>query len=324
MSLTLSGLTVSYADLDLLKNLDLAVGSGERFAVMGPSGSGKSSLLRAIAGIVPSTGSIKIDGSDVTTLPTHERPIGLMFQDYALFPHMDVQSNIAYGLRMQGMSATERTRRTSELLDRIGLAGFGGRDPLTLSGGEQQRVALARTLAPQPSLIMLDEPLGSLDLELWESLLEQTKAIVTTIGTTTLYVTHDRGEAFAFADRVAILDAGTIAAIGTPSELWANPKTVRVATLIGRSNVMAKGFAGFEAAICAPPDAVRIDPEGDVHGTVEDSTFVDGWFLVSVLTDDAAGRGRVSVKLLSNRAIGAGEPVSISIDRSRVTPLHDS
>jgi thiamine transport system ATP-binding protein len=320
MSLTISGLSVAYAGSDLLHDLDLNVDSGEKFAIMGPSGSGKSSLLRAIAGIIPSSGSIEIDGKDVTGLPTHERPIGLMFQDYALFPHMDVSGNVSYGLRMRGVLAAERMKRTSDLLERVGLAGFGGRDPMTLSGGEQQRVALARTLAPQPSLVMLDEPLGSLDLELRESLLEHTKSIVTEVGATTIYVTHDRGEAFAFADRVAILDQGSVAAIGTPSELWMNPKTVRVATLIGHPNVMDTGLHGFDTAVSIPTDAVRVDTNGDVKGVVEDSVFADGRFLVSVSIENV----EAPIKFVSPVGIRIGEALTLSVDRSQVTALRST
>ncbi|MDA2978447.1 MAG: ABC transporter ATP-binding protein [Actinomycetota bacterium] len=320
MSLTISGLSVAYAGADLLHDLDLNVDSGEKFAIMGPSGSGKSSLLRAIAGIIPSRGSIEIDGKDVTGLPTHERPIGLMFQDYALFPHMDVSGNVSYGLRMRGVPAAERVKRTSDLLERVGLAGFGGRDPMTLSGGEQQRVALARTLAPQPSLVMLDEPLGSLDLELRESLLEHTKSIVTDVGATTIYVTHDRGEAFAFADRVAILDQGSVAAIGTPSELWMNPKTVRVATLIGHTNVMDIGLHGFNTAVSIPTDAVRVDTDGDVKGVVEDSVFADGCFLVSVSIKDV----EAPIKFVSPIGIRIGKAITLSVDRSQVIALRST
>ena len=319
MSLTISGLSVAYDGANLLDDLDLRIDGGEKFAIMGPSGSGKSSLLRAIAGIIPSSGSIEIGGKDVTGLPTHERPIGLMFQDYALFPHMNVSANVSYGLRMQGVSAAERTKRASDLLRQVGLTGFGGRDPMTLSGGEQQRVALARTLAPQPSLVMLDEPLGSLDLELRESLLEHTKAIVTDVGATTMYVTHDRGEAFAFADRVAILDQGSITAIGTPSELWVNPGTVRVATLIGHTNVITRGLYGFNNAISIPTDAVRVDANGDINGVAEDSVFTDGRFLVSVSVEDV----ETSIRFVSPVGIQIGEALTLSVDHSRVTALRD-
>jgi thiamine transport system ATP-binding protein len=320
MSLTISGLTVTYGGADLLNNLDLSVESGERFAVMGPSGSGKSSLLRAIAGIIPSRGAIEIDGVDVADLPTHQRPIGLMFQDYALFPHMDVRSNISYGLRMQGVPAAERAERASDLLDRVGLTGFGGRDPMTLSGGEQQRVALARTLAPKPSLLMLDEPLGSLDLELREALLEHTKAIVTDLGATTIYVTHDRGEAFAFADRVAILDQGSVAAVGTPSELWANPGSVRVARLIGHPNVIDAGLHGFETAVSIPTDAIRLHSDGDINGAVKECVFTVGSFLVSVSIDDIGA----PLKLISPTKIGIGEVLTLSVDHSQVTALRST
>jgi len=309
-------MSVRYGDDDALIDLSLDVVAGERFAIMGPSGSGKSTLLRAIAGIVPSAGTITIAGEDVSSMPTHQRPIGLMFQDFALFPHMTVAENVAYGLRMQGVSGSERVDAATGLLSLVGLAGYGQRDPSSLSGGEQQRVALARTLAPQPKLLMLDEPLGSLDLALRERLLEHTRSLVEEVGVTTLYVTHDRGEAFAFADRLAVLIDGRVAAVGTPSDVWSGPGSVEVARLIGHPNVM-DSFPGFEGPVSIPFDAVRLEPSGDVEGTIIDSIFDDGGYIVALAIEGADAPLHVKVDDPKPK----GNRVSISIDEDKAIAL---
>jgi thiamine transport system ATP-binding protein len=318
VSLLIEDLSVTYGDNRVLDSLDLSVETGERFAIMGPSGSGKSSLIRAIAGIVPSTGSIRVDGIDVTNLPTHERPIGLMFQDYALFPHMSVEKNIAYGMKMNGTSAAEQSQRSSEMLDRVGLSGFGNRSVTSLSGGEQQRVALARTLAPEPSLVMLDEPLGSLDLALRESLLTHMRTVVTDLGTTTLYVTHDRGEAFAFADRVAVLIDGHIGAVDTPEGLWKHPGTVEVAQLIGHQTVIDGSDIGLEGWIAIPPHAVRIDPTGSLQGQVSDSIFADGQFQTTVEINNSP------IRLHTAASMPVGQQVTLTVDTDQVISVSKS
>jgi thiamine transport system ATP-binding protein len=303
MSLSVSDLSVQYGQNVVLESLDLEVASGERFAVMGPSGSGKSSLIRAIAGVVPGTGSIAIDGDEVGHLPPHQRPVGLMFQDYALFPHMDVATNVAYGLRMAGIGRRERDEQVHQLLEQVGLVGFDTRNVGSLSGGEQQRVALARTLAPKPALVMLDEPLGSLDLELRESLLAHMRSVLSEVGTTTIYVTHDRSEAFAFADRVAVLIHGRIAAVDTPAGLWRNPTTASVARLIGHPTVIDGTGLGFDGWVALPPDAVRIAPDGPLTGNVVDSVFVDGAFLTTITLGDTLVRSRTTTTVRPNTTV---------------------
>ncbi|MGI9642726.1 MAG: ABC transporter ATP-binding protein, partial [Acidimicrobiia bacterium] len=217
MSLQISNLSVTYGNHAALADVNLDVAQGERFAVMGPSGAGKSTLLRVLAGLEePTTGTVVVNDEDVTSTPAHERPVGLMFQDNALFPHMSVLDNVAYGLRMQGMSKELRAERAEALLDLVSLAGFEDRNPTSLSGGEQQRVALARTLAPGPSLVLFDEPLGAIDQTLKDDLLVELMSIVREVGTTSVYVTHDRIEAETFAEHMAILRAGRVVAEGTP------------------------------------------------------------------------------------------------------------
>lgn len=215
----------------ILDNVDLFVGDGEIVAVLGPSGSGKSTLLRAIAGLVrPASGDIEWDGRSIVEVPTHRRNFGLMFQGYALFPHMTVAKNVGFGLEMAG--DRDFAGQVDEALEAVGLAGFGPRRVESLSGGEQQRVALARTLAPRPDLVMLDEPLGALDRNLRQRLVTDTRHVLEEREVTALVVTHDRDEAVALSDRLALLRDGTIVQTGTLDELLANPADDWVARFI--------------------------------------------------------------------------------------------
>jgi thiamine transport system ATP-binding protein len=217
-------LKVRLGDTDILRDVHLSVDDEESVAVLGPSGSGKSTLLRAIAGLVPvESGSIRWNGRDITTVPTHLRGFGLMFQGYALFPHMDVAGNVGFGLRMAGVPAAEREDKVRVALEWVGMSGFGNRSIVDLSGGEKQRVALARTLAPQPEFVMLDEPLGALDRALRERLMVETRSILQGRGVTSLVVTHDREEAAALSDRLAVMRDGAIVQSGNLEELLAKP-----------------------------------------------------------------------------------------------------
>lgn len=216
----------------ILSGVDLAVGDGEVVGILGPSGSGKTTLLRAVAGLVDVTsGDIRWDGESIVGVPPHRRGFGLMFQRYALFPHLDVARNVGFGLRMQGLGDLDR--RVEEALEAVGLAGFGHRKVDSLSGGEQQRVALARTLAPEPRLVMLDEPLGALDRNLRRRLLAEIGEILAERKVTALVVTHDRDEAAALSDRLALMRDGTVVQIGTIDELGANPVDDWVASFLG-------------------------------------------------------------------------------------------
>lgn len=229
--LRVSGVDVEIDDKNILDNVNLEVGDGEIVAVLGPSGSGKSTLLRTIAGLMsPSAGEIEWDGRSIVEVPTHRRNFGLMFQGYALFPHMTVGQNVAFGLEMkrQGDSAA----LVDDALEVVGLSGFAPRRVESLSGGEQQRVALARTLAPQPDLVMLDEPLGALDRNLRQRLVTDTRRVLDERGVTALVVTHDRDEAVALSDRLALMRDGTIVQTGTLDELLADPTDDWVATFI--------------------------------------------------------------------------------------------
>ncbi len=229
----------------VLDDVDLTVDDGETVALLGPSGSGKSTLLRAIAGLEPlETGRVSFAGSDLAGVPPHRRGFGFMFQDGALFPHRDVRGNVEFGLRMAGMGATERAARVDEVLALVGLTRLGERRVSKLSGGEQQRVALARTLAPRPHLIMLDEPLGSLDRLLHDRLVDDLRALLRAAHLPAIVVTHDHDEARALADRVALLRDGRVVQQGTLSELASAPRDDWVATFLGLDGYGPGGGAG--------------------------------------------------------------------------------
>jgi ABC-type Fe3+/spermidine/putrescine transport system ATPase subunit len=231
--------TKAYAGRPAVDDVSFAVAEGEVLALLGPSGSGKSTLLGLIAGLdAPDAGDIRWAGRSLLGAPTHRRGFGLMFQDYALFPHKDVAENVGFGLRMQGQPPAEVAAGVRWALELVGLAGFERRDVNTLSGGEQQRVALARALAPHPRLLMLDEPLGALDRALRARLLGELRAILRRLRQTAIYVTHDQEEAFALADHVVILAAGRVAQRGTPAEVYARPASRFVAEFLGQTNLL--------------------------------------------------------------------------------------
>ncbi|MGH4035406.1 ABC transporter ATP-binding protein [Actinomycetota bacterium Odt1-20B] len=243
--LTLDRAEVRFGERAALDAVDLSVAEHETVCVLGPSGSGKSTLLRAVAGLQGLDGGrVVLDGRDQGGVPAHKRGVGLMFQDHQLFPQRDVGGNVAFGLRMHGVSKGEQDARVRELLALVGLPGAERRAVATLSGGEQQRVALARALAPRPRLLMLDEPLGQLDRSLRERLVVELRELFGELGTTVLAVTHDQGEAFALADRVVVMRDGRIAQSGTPLEVWQRPVDAFVARFLGFDNVVEATVSG--------------------------------------------------------------------------------
>ena len=299
-------------------------------AVIGPSGCGKSTLLRVIAGLQPpQAGSVRWRGRDVTSVPVHLRGFGLMFQDYALFPHRTIAGNVGFGLRMAGLSQAAMAQRVAEVLELVGLGGEGGRDIEGLSGGEQQRVALARTLAPRPELVMLDEPIGSLDRSLRERLLAEMRAIFSNVGVTVVYVTHDQDEAFSLADDVAVMREGRIIAHDSVAALWRRPGSAWTARFLGHDNIVsttsqaATLIAGRAAAtletplVALPAAALEVEAHATGPGTVVATAFRRGRHLATI----AIGGLTVSADMPASLAVGTR--VTVGIPSDGVVPLEN-
>lgn len=271
--LSCRGITVTYGDFVALDGVDLDLGAGHRLAIVGPSGCGKSTLLRVIAGLVePTTGSVWLDGRDITHDPPHRRRIGLMFQEHALFPHRDVAGNIGFGLRMQDATSAETDRRVDELLAMVGLGDRRHARIDELSGGERQRVALARTLAPDPDVVLLDEPLASLDRVLRTDLLDEITAIFSDLGITAVAVSHDIEEAFRFGTSVAVMAPGRIDRIGPTPTVWDDPETTYTAGFLGYAPVVP--FEPTPTGVATPIGPFAADaPEGTSHLAIAPGGF---------------------------------------------------
>lgn len=250
-----------------MRNVSLEIPRGALIALLGPSGCGKTTTLRMVAGLErPDRGRIVVDGRDVTGLPPYARRMGVVFQSYALFPHMSVLANVGFGLRMQGIRGPERRRRTEAVLELVGLAAHAGKRPRQLSGGQQQRVAVARALAIEPDVLLLDEPLSALDAKLREELRLELRALQRRVGATSVFVTHDQAEALAMADLVAVMEGGEVAQLGTPEQVFERPTTPFVAEFVGRSarfrgiaegGVVRAGPAVLRAASALPSGVVQ-------------------------------------------------------------------
>lgn len=239
MPLDVRDIKKTYDNAPLLKGVSFSVEAGETVCLLGRSGSGKSTLLRIIAGLEqPEAGTVYWNGVDMANTPVHERGFSLMFQDYALFPHRSVEQNVAFGLRMQNLPADVIQTRTEEMLELVDMKAFARRRVTDLSGGEQQRIALARALAPRPNLLMLDEPLGALDRTLKQSLLDELRRIIRTANIPVIYVTHDQEEAFSIADRLIMLNAGQIEQVGAPEDVYRHPVSLWVAGFLGLGNIL--------------------------------------------------------------------------------------
>jgi thiamine transport system ATP-binding protein len=310
--LEIDGLVVRYGDsaVPAVDGVSLRVDDGEVVCVLGPSGCGKTTLLRAVAGLEPAAaGHAAWDGTDLAGVPPHRRGVGMVFQDFALFPHKDVAGNVAFGLRMAG--ARDIGERVAETLALVGLRGFEARSVVTLSGGEQQRVALARALAPRPKLLLLDEPLGSLDRSLRERLVVELRDLLTEVGVSAVYVTHDQDEAFALADRLVVMRAGRTVQDGTPEAVWSRPADEFVARFLGFDNVV-------DGRVIRA-DAFRPDPDGDVRGVVVSRTYRGGHFVVRVATDGGGPTLAVAARWTPPPAVG--ERVALALDPGGVVEL---
>ena len=250
-----SGLSKHYGDVAAVDGVDLEITRGEFFTMLGPSGSGKTTTLRMIAGFErPDAGTIELGGKDVSSLPPFDRDVNTVFQDYALFPHMTVQENVEYGLRVKKVAKAERRLKAAEALRLVRLEGYGDRKPGQLSGGQRQRVALARAIVNTPQALLLDEPLGALDLKLRQELQIELKQIQQELGMTFIYVTHDQEEALTMSDRIAVFNQGKIEQIGTPAEMYEHPATEFVAGFIGTSNIIKRDGRTFTVR----PEKIRL------------------------------------------------------------------
>ena len=271
--LRLEGLTRRFGPQFALEGLSLQVPRGDMLALLGPSGSGKTTTLRLLAGFdAPDAGRIIVDGEDVTTTPPAARRFGMVFQHYALFPHLDVGRNVAFGLESLGVPAEERTRRVREALAMVELAGLERRPVSALSGGQQQRVALARAMAPEPRVLLLDEPLSNLDPTLRERTRRELRALIRQIGITTVLVTHEQEEAFDLADRVAVLRAGVLEQVGTPEELYRAPHSAFVAGFIGRASLVPVEVVSHTDGVTrvrlpGAPEPWDVEHRGELSGT---------------------------------------------------------
>ncbi|CAN7718183.1 ABC transporter ATP-binding protein [Variovorax sp. LjRoot175] len=275
-ALTLDRLEKRYPGHTAASSVSLSVHDGEFISLLGPSGCGKTTVLRMVAGLIePTGGRILVDGRDITALPTNQRNIGLVFQSYALFPHMNVFENVAFGLRRRGMQGSELNRRVEQALASVRLSALGGRMPRELSGGQQQRVAVARSIAPRPSILLFDEPLSNLDASLRDEMQIELKRLQREVGITTLFVTHDQGEAMSMSDRVCVLAHGVVQQFDTPEAIYHRPATGFVASFIGRPNRltgqvlrMPEGAAGVQ--LDNGPVLAATGAEGMAPGTAVD------------------------------------------------------
>jgi thiamine transport system ATP-binding protein len=328
--LRVEGAVVRFGDRRALDHVDLEVGPGETIAVLGPSGSGKTTLLRAVAGLQRlGEGCIRWGDDDLAGVAAHERHFGLMFQEYALFPHRDVAGNVEFGLRMTSSEGVARARRVDEVLDLVGLAGFRTRRVASLSGGEQQRVALARALAVSPRLLMLDEPLGALDRVWRRRLLTEIRAILDRAALPALYVTHDHEEAFAIATRVAIMRAGRVVQVGAPAEVWRAPVDAWTATFLGfgpivatevRNGLVHTPWGSIECRVnpaaravdaVVRPDGARIDDAGPIHATVVRAMFTGTRVELAAVAESGPP---LIVVVAPHDAPAVGDRVRLSID----------
>ncbi len=308
--LRIEDVSVDFGDTKALDRVSLEVAVGETVTVLGPSGSGKSTLLRVVAGLLrPDSGRVLLDGDDLSAVPAHRRGIGLVFQDHALFQHRDVWGNVAFGLRMRGDARGDIERRVRECLELVGLEGYERRSVVTLSGGEQQRVALARALAPEPRVLLLDEPLGSLDRRLRDRLLEDLMAIFDRLDVTALHVTHDRAEAFALGDRVAVMRAGRIVQVGTPDDVWERPADEDTARFVGLNVLDGRAIR---------PEAVAVLQAAEGNGVVTQAVRQGPTVRLTIALD---GGDTLDAVVAALHHPARGDRVSVEVDENGVIPL---
>jgi len=298
VAVRLESVVKRFGDVVAVDGIDLDVREGEFFSMLGPSGSGKTTCLRMIAGFeAPTEGTVWLGGRDVSRMAPYERDVNTVFQDYALFPHMTVEENVEYGLRVKRVPKAERRARVAEALAMVQLGGFGGRKPSQLSGGQRQRVALARALVNRPKVLLLDEPLGALDLKLRQAMQIELKEIQQRVGLTFIYVTHDQEEALTMSDRLAVFSAGRIEQVGTPAEVYERPATAFVAGFVGTSNVLAdkaaRAITGSDAPFTIRPEKIHMvdlgtpveEGECSATGHVRDVVYIGALTKYHVVLD---------------------------------------
>jgi putative spermidine/putrescine transport system ATP-binding protein len=300
------GARKSYGEVVAVDGVDLRIGRGEFFTLLGPSGSGKTTTLRLIAGFEqPDEGEVRLAGVDITHRPPYARDVNTVFQDYALFPHMTVAENVGYGLRVKGRNRVERSRAVADVLRTMRLEDFGDRKPVQLSGGQRQRVALARAIVNEPRVLLLDEPLGALDLKLRQEMQVFLKSLQRDLGMTFVYVTHDQEEALTMSDRIAVFNGGRIEQIGTPDDVYDRPTSEFVAGFVGTSNIVDQGGR----RVCIRPERIAF-VDGGAAAVVDDVVFVGAFTRYLVLTD--RGERLTVVRQGGGRTYGRGERVGIS------------
>ena len=333
--ISLRALRKTFGAVVAVDSVDLEVGDGEFFAMLGPSGSGKTTVLRMIAGFEqPTAGSIYLDGVDATGVPPFRRDVNTVFQDYALFPHMTVAQNIEYGLRVQHIERAERVRRVGEALDMVRLGDLGSRKPNQLSGGQRQRVALARALVNRPKVLLLDEPLGALDLKLREQMQLELKAIQREVGITFVFVTHDQDEALTLCDRLAVFNSGRIEQIGNAEDVYEHPATAFVAGFVGSSNIFtgaaAKAIFGRDGSFAVRPEKISIAGKGATRagsvlasGTIEDVVYAGS--TTRIVVAGPAGASIIATILNADTtetdAIRRGDPVTLAWSENAVRSI---
>ena len=330
--LSIDSISVSYGATPVLDKVSLDVQRGEMVALLGSSGCGKTTLLRSIAGFVmPRSGRIVVDGRDITALPPEARNTAMMFQSYALWPHMDVAANIGYGLRMRGVARAQIAGRVTEMLKLLQLDGFGARAVTALSGGQRQRVALGRALAVDPLLLLLDEPMSNLDYKVRLDLRHELRALQKRVGITAIYVTHDREEALTLADRIAVIDGGRVLQYGTPEEIFHRPASPFVAGFMGADNAvdLAGDGADLRLADAAAPrrtrahfrgDRARLAPAADpaalsLAGTIEQASYLGHGYRYRVRIGHDSGSGRGQVWVDDPAAVAEGSPTHVIVPR---------
>ena len=300
------GIRKAYGDVVAVADVRLTVADGEFFTLLGPSGSGKTTTLRIIAGFErPDTGRVTLGGVDITNEPPYARDVNTVFQDYALFPHMSVSENVGYGLKVKGTARRERNAQVADVLRMVRLDGYGSRKPIQLSGGQRQRVALARSIVNRPKVLLLDEPLGALDLKLRQEMQVFLKSLQRELGMTFLYVTHDQEEALTMSDHVAVFNEGRIEQVGTPSDVYERPASEFVAGFVGTSNILERGGR----RISVRPERIELDKDGEA-GTVADVVFVGAF--TRVLVDIDTGDRLTVVRKNDGSTIEPGARVHLS------------